>query len=254
MEEPATWEHIEFVITNSHNADNEQITDEKWKQRDLRSPSFMGAALAVEWLNASKGTAAHGRILAVRAELEALRVEHDTPFVGMQEWETCRAACPPSRLRTYRGIYSISPNSTTNSICVLGSTPLKSLTYNLTGRRWWLTDVAKNPRGPQVEIENEVGFPKIRVTEAWVAAALASLAASRELSKVRLCENCRERWLVSIRPTMDRFCNEECREHFHTHSDAYRERKAATQRNYRKKLKDGKLAEQISNNSTHQRR
>ena len=77
----------------------------------------------------------------------------------------------------------------------------KALAYNLTGRRWWLTDVAKNPRGPQIEIENEVGFPKIRVTEAWVAAALASLAASRELSKVRLCENCRERWLVSIRPT-----------------------------------------------------
>jgi hypothetical protein len=111
----------------------------------------------------------------------------------------------------------------------------KALAYNITARRWWITEIPKNPRGPQIEIENEVQFSKIRVTEAWVAASLASLAASHELGKVHLCTNCQERWHVALR-SIDRFCSGQCRDHFHTHSDAYRERKAANQRKYRENL------------------
>jgi hypothetical protein len=209
----------------------------RWKQRDIRSPAFMSAALTVEWLNASKGTAAYRRVLALRTELEALRVELDKPFQGI-EWET--ADRPTAKSAEHlRRLHEFTKRHDQLNVLLGRYSFKKALAYNVSDRRWWLTDIAKNPRGPEVEIENEVGFPKIRVTEAWVAAALASLASSRELSKVRLCDNCRERWLVSIRPTMDRFCSDKCRDHFHTHSDAYRERKAANQRNYRKNLKDG---------------
>lgn len=212
-------------------------TQTEWTHRDIRSPAFMGAALTVEWLNASKGTAAYRRVLALRTELEALRVELDKPFQPI-EWETATRPTAKSAEHLQR-LNEFTKRHDQLNVLLGRYSFKKALAYNLTARRWWLTDVAKNPRGPQVEIENEVGFPKIRVTEAWVAAAMASLAASRELSKVRLCDNCQRIWLVSIRPTLDRFCSSECREHFHTHSDAYRERKAATQRNYRKKLKEG---------------
>jgi len=197
----------------------------------------MGAALTVEWLNASKGTAAYRRVLALRTELEVLRVELDKPFRGI-EWETAERPTAKSAAHLRRMNEFTKRHNQLNVL--LGKYSFKkALAYNLADRRWWLTDIANGPRGPQIEIENEFGVPSIRVTEAWVAAALASLAASRELSKVRLCDNCRARWLVSIRPTMDRFCSEECRKHFYTHSDAYRERKAANQRNYRKNLKNG---------------
>jgi len=180
----------------------------------------MGAALTVEWLNASKGTAAYRRVLALRTELEVLRVELDKPFRGI-EWETAERPTAKSAAHLRRMNEFTKRHNQLNVL--LGKYSFKkALAYNLADRRWWLTDIANGPRGPQIEIENEFGVPSIRVTEAWVAAALASLAASRELSKVRLCDNCRARWLVSIRPTMDRFCSEECRKHFYTHSDAYR--------------------------------
>lgn len=212
-------------------------TQTQWKQRGIRSPAFIGAALTVEWLNASKGTAAYRRVLMLRSELEALRAELDQPFQGI-EWETAERPAARSAKHLQR-LTEFTKRHDQLNVLLGRYTFKKALAYNLTAHRWWLTDISRSSRGPQVEIENEVGFPKIRVTEAWVAAALASLAASRELSKVRLCDECRERWLVSIRPTMDRFCSDECREHFHTHSDVYRERKAASQRNYREKLKEG---------------
>ena len=212
-------------------------SQKKWKHRDLRSPTFMGAALTVEWLNASKGTAAYRRVVALRTELEVLRAELDTPFRGI-EWETAERPTAKSVADLQRLNEFTKRHDQLNML--LGTYSFKKgLAYNLSDHRWWLTDIAKGPRGPQIEVANQVGFPTIRVTEAWVAASLASLATIRELSKVRLCDSCRECWLVSIRPTLDRFCSAKCRDHFHTQSDAYRERKAASQRKYRKNLKDG---------------
>lgn len=211
-------------------------TQTKWPHRDIRPPAFMRAALTVEWLNASKGTAAYRRVLALRTELEALRAELDKPFHPI-EWETAERPTKRSAAHLQR-LNEFTKRHDQLNVLLGRYSFKKALAYNLTGRRWWLTEIPKNPRGPQIEIENEVQFSKIRVTEAWVAAALASLAASRELSKVRLCDNCQERWLVSVRPTMDRFCSAGCREHFHTHSDAYRESKAANQRRYRERLKE----------------
>ena len=197
----------------------------------------MGAALAVEWLNASKGTAAHRRVVALLTELEALRVELDKPFKGI-EWETADRPSAKSVSDLQRLKEFTKRHDQLNAL--LGRYSFKkALAFNTTDRRWWLNDIARGPRGPEIEVGNEVGFPTILVTEAWVAAALASLAASRDLSKVRLCDDCRECWLVSIRPNMDRFCSDKCRDHFHTHSDAYRKRKAANQKEYREKLKAG---------------
>jgi hypothetical protein len=205
-------------------------TQTQWKQRDIRSPSFMDAALTVEWLNASKGTTAYRHVLALRTELEALRVELDKPFQPIH-WETAERPTAQSAEHLQR-LNKIADRHRQLNLLLGKYTFKNQMAYHLNPPRWWLTMLPKNPRGPQIEIENSIGFPKIRVTEAWVAAALARLAASRQLPTVHLCENCQERWHVALR-SIDRFCSDECREHFHTHSDAYRERKRNSQREYR---------------------
>lgn len=210
-------------------------TQTKWTHRDIRSPSFMAAALTVEWLNASKGTAAYRRVLALRTELEALRAELDTPFQTI-EWETAERPTKQSAKHLERVNEFTERHRQLNLL--LGKYSFKkALAYNLADHRWWLTEIPKNPRGPQIEIEDEIQFRKIRVGEAWVVTALAQLAASRELSTVHLCENCQERWHVALR-SIDRFCSDKCREHFHTHSDAYRARKRKIQQEYRQRIRE----------------
>lgn len=207
----------------------------QWNQRDIRSPVFMDAALTVEWLNACKGTAAYRRVLALRTELEALRAELDRPFSAI-EWETADRPTAQSAKHLRRLNEFTERHHQLNLL--LGRYSFKTaLAYNLSDHRWWIAVIPKNQRGPHIEVENEIQFPKIRVGEAWVVAALARLAASRELSKVHLCDNCQERWLVALR-SIDRFCSNECREHFHTHSDAYRERKRKIQQQYRQRIRE----------------
>jgi hypothetical protein len=105
---------------------------------------------------------------------------------------------------------------------------------------WRYNAVPRKARGQQIEIAHQ-GIT-VQVNKAAVVAALTRLAANRELYKVRLCEQCRERWRVSERK-MDRFCSPECREGWHTKSPDYSERRQEIQRRYRKKLKLKRAAE-----------
>jgi hypothetical protein len=210
-------------------------TQTQWKYRDIQSPSFLDAAITVEWLNAAKGTAAYRHVLALRAELEALRAELDKPFQAIQ-WETAKRPAAQSAdhlrkqkefMRRHRQLNLLLGKYTFTNV----------MGYNLASREWWLTSIPKNPHGPQITIEKEARWlPKVWATEDSVAVALARLATRHELEKVHLCKNCRERWHVALR-AIDQFCSTECREYFHVHSDEYRERKKKHQREYRERLK-----------------
>lgn len=210
-------------------------TQTQWKHRDIQSPSFLDAAITIEWLNASRGTAAYRRVLAVRAELEALRAELDEPFQAI-EWETAKR--PTAQSAEYLRNQKKFMRRHHQLNLLLEKYAFKNvMVYNLASRDWWLISIPKNPRGPQITIEKEIrGLPKIWATEASVVVALARLAARHELEKVHLCKNCRERWHVALRG-IDQFCSTECREYFHVHSDEYRERKKKLQRDYRERLK-----------------
>jgi hypothetical protein len=216
-------------------------TQTQWKQRDIRSPGFMDAALTVEWLNACKGTVAYRRVLALRTELETLRAEFDKPFPGI-EWETAKRPTEKSANDLQRQNEYIERHRQLNLLLAKYSFKTE-IAYNFSAHRWWLTVIPKNSRGPQIEIENEAEFFKIRVTEPWVVAALTRLATNRDLSSVHLCKNCQERWHVSLR-SIDQFCRKECREHFHTHSDAYRERKRQAQKDYRKNIRENEIRQE----------
>jgi hypothetical protein len=203
-------------------------TGTELKQR-IRSQSFNDACVAVEWLNAAQGTAAYRRVLEVRQELEELRAELDRLKQARGSVVKVRVMADlqtrHERLDRQMARYTFKPE----------------LNYSFASGFWALDMVPKHPRGPQVEMHGQ-GFAylprRISVSEPVVITALARLTANRELHKVRLCETCQKRWRVSERE-MDRFCSDKCRDAYHTHSDDYRERKAANQRKYRKSLKDG---------------
>jgi hypothetical protein len=207
----------------------------EWKHRDILSPSFLDAAITVEWLNAAKGSPAYRRVLEVRSELEALRAELDKPFQAIV-WETAKRPTTQSVEHLRRQRKFIRRHQQLNLL--LGKYAFTHvMVYNFTSRDWWVTAIPKNPSGPQIVIEKEVRWlPKIRVSEASVVLALVRLATRHELAKVHLCKQCRECWHVALR-SIDQFCSTECREYFHTHSDAYRARKRKIQQDYRDQLR-----------------
>lgn len=106
-----------------------------------------------------------------------------------------------------------------------------ALAYRLDAGVWRFNKIPKRTRGRVVKMDDQTGI--VRVDETTVVAALARLTARRELFKVRLCEQCRRRWRVSMRE-MDKFCSDECRASFHAHSEKGRLSHRKAQRKYLK--------------------
>ncbi|MGH9604287.1 MAG: hypothetical protein ACRD3N_01185 [Terracidiphilus sp.] len=198
-------------------------------EQRIRSQSFTDAVLAVEWLNAAKGTAAYRRALAVRTELEEYRAELDRHLV-----ETAQ-----TRVLKVRDQVELATRADNLDRLLSGYRFKPEMNYSFGTRIWALEMVPVHPRGPQIEVRGQgLNYMprRIVVSEPVVIVALARLAANRELYKVRLCETCGKNWRVSERK-MDRFCSQKCRETFHAKSPDYHERKAANQRRYRENLK-----------------
>ena len=75
------------------------------------------------------------------------------------------------------------------------------------------------------------------VSEADVIMALLRLASVGDLRKIRLCKNCKERWVFAAKRSY-LFCSDKCREMFYVKSPDYHDRKARNQRKYRRQLKE----------------
>jgi hypothetical protein len=202
----------------------------------IRSQAYSDAVMAVEWLNASRGAAAYRRVLAVRAELEALQAEVDRLVLmrapsGQRQVKVAPLAELMARHKRFDrrlAKYSFKPE----------------LNFSLVTHIWGLDMVPKDPRGRQVVVRGQgfarLGFAylerQVRVSEPAVIVALARLATKRGLATVHLCVTCRQRWHVALRG-IDKFCSPKCREYFHVHSDEYRARKRESQREYRENLR-----------------
>ena len=83
----------------------------------------------------------------------------------------------------------------------------------------------------QMKIDRET-----TISEADAVLSLVRLDLIGEIEKVRLCENCAERWFVAKKNF--RFCSGgACREASYAKDPKYRRRKANNQREYRKRVK-----------------
>jgi hypothetical protein len=167
------------------------------------------ASIAVEWLNATKGTEAYRRVLAVRQELEELgamldgltqqrQAAKDRHPRKQQEWLDHHAEL--MKLVRIKEQFRQRHNAFNQLLSRYTFVP--ALTYNLDAGVWRFNTIPKRTRGPELALgdtldeSNRNRTLSVRVNEPTVVAALARLAAKRELSKVRLCEACRERWRV----------------------------------------------------------
>lgn len=209
-------------------------TSTEFKKR-IRSQAFGDSTIVVAWLNAAKETAAYKRVLSVRAELEVLREMLD----ALRGERRALALLPkedPARAML-KEEFRIRHNDLNMLLAKYTFKP--ALAYSLDTGIWRFATLPNNSRGCEVKVEDE-NFA-VRVNRTTVIAALARLAAGRELKKVHLCDTCQEQWFVAIR-RVDKFCSQECRDHYHANSDEYRERKRKTQREYRERLRRNGLA------------
>lgn len=184
--------------------------------RRNRVLSFSDAHIAVKWLNATMRTAAYRRVIGIRAQMAYLD-DMLQQRKGQQRID---------------GEFRLRLNLLNQRLSRYTFTPVLVCDPN-TGI-WRYNAVPKAIRGPVVEVSD--GSLTVQVNESAVVAALARLAANRELYKVRLCEQCHEQWRVSDRK-MDRFCSSECREKFRMSQPESRERHARQQREYRQAVK-----------------
>jgi hypothetical protein len=210
--------------------------------RRNRTLSYSDALVVVEWLNATKGTAPYRRALEVRQELEELGATMDSLRQQRQE---ARAKNKGRRNPLSQGDVSEAVqraelytqfrerhNALNRLLARYAFVP--AMACDLDAGIWRCSSVPKATRGRTIEIPD--GELTVQINEAAVIAALARLAANRELYKARLCEQCQERWRVSERQ-IDRFCSTECRARFRMSQPGSRERHARQQREYRQTLK-----------------
>ena len=211
-------------------------------RRRNRTLSYSDAFIVVAWLNATKGSAAYRRVLAVRQELEELGAMMDS--LRQQRRET-RARNKGRRNLLSQGDVSEAVqraesrtrfrerHNALNGL-LSGYAFVPAMAYDLDAGIWRCSSIPTATRGRTIEIPD--GELTVQINEAAVIAALARLAANRELYKARLCQQCQDRWRVSERQ-IDRFCSTACRARFRMSQPESRERHARQQREYRQTLR-----------------
>ncbi|HUX65578.1 MAG TPA: hypothetical protein VMV42_00390 [archaeon] len=201
---------------------------------DPRSLAYSDAFQAVEWLNATKGTASYRRVLAVRQELEELGTAfHDLRMHLIEAIKSRIDARKMDEVSSLSEQFRQRHNALNRMLARYAHVP--ALAYNVETSVWRFGMVPKRSRGKEIKLEDQ--FLTVRINESSVISALARLAANRELYKVRLCEHCVQCWRVSERK-IDRFCSKKCREAFYAKSEDFLKRKAKNQRLYRQNQKE----------------
>jgi hypothetical protein len=211
-------------------------------KQQVRSGRDSDAFLAVEWLNAAKGTAAYRRVLAVRRELEELWTMLDSVREQRQAWKSRKSRLPKSdaeilenlkastSMATLQEQFRVRHNALNQTIARYAFVP--ALGYNLDSGFWRFSTIPKHIRGPEITVENQDTKVRVRVSEVSAVAAIARLASIGELYKTRLCEQCGKRWVFSLRK-MDKFCSDDCRKYFHVHSEEGKRKNRERQKAYR---------------------
>jgi hypothetical protein len=203
--------------------------------QEARRLGLGDAAKVVQWLNASRGTASHERVLLIRRELEALPsefVNHASAYVhvsrGAIQLGEAGGGWPKEKLKMQMRIRKrhVALNKALKKYVFR-----PRATYLIADQAWVFGFVPdENKRWFEMQIGDET------ISEGDAVMSLVRLAEIGDLGRVRLCEMCKERWRVAAKRNY-RFCSDQCREAFYAKAPEYHSRKAASQRKYREKLK-----------------
>lgn len=207
-----------------------------------RSLSYSDALIAVEWLNAAahrkSPNSSYHRAVELYGELQSLGNALDSLNRGLKKLRTqsTREEMESSIDETLQygnshESFRVRHNALNRLLAKYAHVP--ALAYNVETGTWRFGMVPKRQgktHGLEITVQDQ-SFT-VRVNEITIVAALARLAANRELYKVCLCPQCKQRWRVSERK-MDRFCSSACREASNASSDEYKARKARNRREAR---------------------
>jgi len=212
-----------------------EANGQKERQKENRHISLSDAGVVAQYLNdakQAKARASYDKVRRIHGQLAELRetrlkLHDESHFPGdritdakLYE-ETLRKAHDLARslneqLRRYVFRPQVSYGLLPGSMSIL--------------QALWAGGMVPDRKGFETAIS---GCP---VSEADAALALVRLDLNGDLTKLGLCEMCQERWRVASKRSY-RFCSKECREGFYTKAPDYHERKARTQREYRKRLR-----------------
>ncbi len=204
---------------------------------DRRQLRLADGQVVAQYLNASQGSRSHARILELRGQMVDL---HE----GLSRWNrlheelqsrvSARAPEGDKALAKRAAEYSAEADR-------LGQL-LETINRTLAGYRFHpiitytaITDTRSEgftpvPRGYELRIE------EWSLSEPDAAAALVRLYQMKDLWRVRLCDQCKKRWLVAAKSHYH-FCSKQCREENFVHSPAYAARRREIQKGYRERKK-----------------
>lgn len=202
------------------------------RAKETRQLALSDADIAVQWLNASKGTRSYDRVVFIRRELEALQSEWADHSFGPPPWlrpitpgvnnadefwkEHRQLEQRHHALNHLLGRYIFRPR----------------VTHSVYIGTWHFGMVPDDNRKCfQMKIGDRT------IAEADAVMAMVRLDSAGDLSQVHLCEMCDRKWHVAAKRSY-RFCSDACRTEFYANSPNYHEKKADIQRRYRARLKE----------------
>ena len=207
-----------------------------------RSIALVDAIYSAAWFNAARGSPTRARVLQIRDELETL----GTMWDALRKIEEGKAhfrerRLPPSpeelgQMQEYaelRERFRVRHNALNVTLSDYAFCPV--MTYDVTSGAWRHNMISRKSRGPQIEVPLEGAM--VQVAAPSVVNALVRLAASRQLYKLRLCDQCKRVWRVSER-RMDRFCSGTCRQMAYAQDPEFGARRREIQSRYRQNQKE----------------
>jgi hypothetical protein len=201
------------------------------RAKETRQLTLSDAELTVQWLNASRGTRSHDRVVFIRRELEALQSEWTDHSFGPPPWQ--RPITPGVNnadefWKEHRQL-EVRHHSLNE---VLGRYIFRPrITLSVYENTWHFGMV---PDDNRKSFQIKIGARTI--AEADAVMTLVRLDSTGDLRQVHLCKMCRQTWFVAAKRSYQ-FCSNACRTGFYASSPGYHEKKADIQRRYRTRLK-----------------
>jgi len=231
MTEPQALSRHRFVEVLSPTPKTQTEFD---KRKRLLAES--DGVVVVEWLNTAKGTPAYRRVLALRRELGDVGAAlNDLRHRLIDAVKTLRTS-PQKMDEVNRLREKFRKRHNALNRILSRYTHVPALAYSVETGVWRFGMIPKHRPGPEVKLSDQ--RVTIRANESSVSASLVRLAANRELSKIRLCAKCAERWVFARRPQLDKFCTDKCRVSFHVHSEQGKLNHRKAQAEYRNRLRE----------------
>lgn len=189
--------------------------------------------IVVAWLNAAHGTPAYQRVKTIYLALARLRDAHKNyqdEVAKQDERITARKESTGHNFQLEFNRLSAEHQALNKALARYHLTP--QVQYWVGPAVWSYPMVSRPTRGDFALPIGEAAHGLI-VNEGSAVSFLLKLAENDNLSRVRLCEQCQQKWRTSYRQ-IDRFCSDSCRLKFNAATPEAKKRHVEAQQRHRR--------------------